>query len=88
MSYNSVALDVPFGPPTDSYAKERIDLRLDANQARIMRRLIDAVSGRHERLANGKHVDEINGTVKWLIERIGAAAEAAGAKGRVAKGGS
>lgn len=53
------------------YRTNRIDTRLDDVQSRGLRALFDGLHQRHEKLANGRHVDSPADAVRWLLEQVG-----------------
>lgn len=74
---NEVMLDVPLGDPGTGYASGRIDFAGTPRQAAAAKMLARALESRGERFAGGtgSHPDgtivqNANGAIRWLLDRI------------------
>lgn len=63
-------IEVPQAELKGQYVSDYINLRLSAGQAQTVTRLFLALNGRHEQLADGRHVDNRLDAVRWLLEAI------------------
>lgn len=72
-----VAIDIPLGDPGSGYASGRIDFQGTPRQAAAAKMLAAALEARGERYAGGTSqnpdgtlVENANGAVRWLLDRI------------------
>lgn len=65
------SINVPILESTfDGYFSNRVDLRLDSNQTKVLKSVFYGLQNRYAKLANGKEVSNAQDALKWLIENI------------------
>lgn len=67
-----VSISVPLGQIDPvAYCARHVDIsQLTPVQARTLKQVLAALSGRHEQLASGRHVENGADVVRWLLEQI------------------
>lgn len=60
-----------------SYVVRHVDTTLTDYQARSLRRLVEGLQVRPHRTVNGRIVQSGADAIKWLLEQVGASADAA-----------
>jgi hypothetical protein len=56
--------------PINGYVSRRFEAHLTDQQAKALRSLRNGLHERHEKLANGHHVDTVADAVRWILERL------------------
>jgi len=79
---NTILVEFPVGELDARYAPERLDLHLDYDRARTLRRLLNGAYDAHLMLREGRPVSSPADVVRWWLDN---AAEAGG-WARVAEG--
>ena len=74
-----IALELPMLSEPDRYTTRHLDIQLRQAQAIALRMLFNGCQERRARLADGKYINTTADAVRFLLERIGAAHERAGA---------
>lgn len=76
-SAGEVMIDVPLAEPEAGYASGRIDFSSTPRQAAVAKMLAHALESRGERFAGGTSshpdgtmVENANGAIRWLLDRI------------------
>jgi hypothetical protein len=70
-----VGLDVPVVPGAmDGHVPRYLAGRLTVVQGRALKRLTVSLLAAHARLANGRHVEDNVGAIRWILERFEAGA--------------
>lgn len=65
------SINVPILESTfDGYFSNRVDLRLDSKQTKVLKAVFYGLQNRYAKLANGKEVSNAQDALKWLIENV------------------
>jgi len=72
---NVVELALPLGPETQDYASRHLQIQLSGNQAGILRRLLDGLDHRGDRLMVGRRVQNSADAIRWALEEVQRTAE-------------
>lgn len=66
-----VSIDFPMAKESVGYTRRRHDLKLNGNQAAVLRKLALGLGESGARLADGKFVESGNDALRWMLENLG-----------------
>ncbi len=66
----TATLELELAEAYDNYNQRHIDMRLTEAEAQTFTRIKNALIKGHETLDDGRHVDNGNDTIRWLMQEI------------------
>lgn len=69
-SFN-IGLTVPVSvDDTSGFLPRHLNVRLEGRQARMLKRIYQALHAGSHRRSNGQHVDKLNHVIQWILDRV------------------